>query len=71
MTRTDRPPQRNSGSLLLPVMDAEFAEDGYIRVYQDIRGLQSRPVRHESPDRRAAQQTGSTRAPTPTPSTGW
>ena len=24
---------------ILPVMDAEFAEDGYIRVYQDIRGL--------------------------------
>lgn len=23
---------------ILPVMDAEFAEDGYIRVYQDIRG---------------------------------
>src|SRR5215212_3936546 len=24
---------------VLPVMDAEFANDGYIRVYQDIRGL--------------------------------
>jgi len=24
---------------VLPVMDAEFAEDGYIRVYQDIRGM--------------------------------
>src|SRR6186713_3143823 len=24
---------------ILEVMDAEFAEDGYIRVYQDIRGL--------------------------------
>jgi putative CocE/NonD family hydrolase len=24
---------------ILPVMDAEFANDGYIRVYQDIRGL--------------------------------
>jgi putative CocE/NonD family hydrolase len=24
---------------ILPAMDAEFAEDGYIRVYQDIRGL--------------------------------
>jgi len=24
---------------ILPVMDAEFAQDGYIRVYQDIRGL--------------------------------
>ena len=24
---------------ILPVMDTEFAEDGYIRVYQDIRGL--------------------------------
>jgi predicted acyl esterase len=24
---------------ILQVMDAEFAEDGYIRVYQDIRGL--------------------------------
>ena len=24
---------------ILPAMDAEFVEDGYIRVYQDIRGL--------------------------------
>jgi uncharacterized protein len=24
---------------ILPVMDADFVEDGYIRVYQDIRGL--------------------------------
>lgn len=24
---------------ILPAMDAEFAEDGYIRVYQDIRGM--------------------------------
>ena len=24
---------------ILPIMDAEFVEDGYIRVYQDIRGL--------------------------------
>src|SRR3954454_69493 len=24
---------------ILPAMDAEFAQDGYIRVYQDIRGL--------------------------------
>src|SRR5678816_1658749 len=24
---------------ILEVMDAEFVEDGYIRVYQDIRGL--------------------------------
>ena len=24
---------------ILPIMDSEFAEDGYIRVYQDIRGL--------------------------------
>jgi putative CocE/NonD family hydrolase len=24
---------------ILPIMDAEFAEDGYIRVYQDIRGM--------------------------------
>src|ERR1700761_9415938 len=24
---------------ILPIMDAEFVEDGYIRVYQDIRGM--------------------------------
>ena len=39
-------------------MDAEFVEDGYIRVYQDIRGLHRSEgaVRDEPPDRRAAEQ---------------
>jgi predicted acyl esterase len=34
--------QRNISPVLteaLPVMDAEFVSDGYIRVYQDIRGM--------------------------------
>ncbi len=26
---------------ILPISDAEFVEDGYIRVYQDVRGAQS------------------------------
>ena len=43
---------------ILEVMDAEFVNDGYIRVYQDIRGLHSSEgaVRDEPADRRAAEQ---------------
>ena len=41
MTRKSQPARTNSQSILdiLPVMDAEFVEDNYIRVYQDIRGM--------------------------------
>jgi putative CocE/NonD family hydrolase len=34
-SRTDS----QKGTEILPVLDAEYFEDGYIRVYQDIRGL--------------------------------
>ncbi len=41
MTRTSRRIASTSQRIvdILEVMDAEFVEDGYIRVYQDIRGL--------------------------------
>ena len=46
LTRTpynaDRATSRNrsqSINEILPVMDADFVQDGYIRVYQDVRGL--------------------------------
>ena len=35
---TERTPSQ-SITEILPAMDAEFVEDGYVRVYQDIRGL--------------------------------
>ena len=40
-----------------PIMYKEFVNDGYIIVQQDIRGMHTfgRAVRHEPPDRRAAQ----------------
>ena len=43
---------------ILPAMDAEFVDDGYIRVYQDIRGMhRSEGTLGADPaDRRAAQQ---------------
>jgi len=36
MTSRNRSPKLTE---VLPVMDAEFVDDGYIRVYQDIRGM--------------------------------
>ena len=60
---------------ILEVMDAEFVEDGYIRVYQDIRGLHRSEgaVGAEPPARRAAERHRHRRSrPMPTtPSTGW
>jgi predicted acyl esterase len=42
---------------ILPAMDAEFAEDGYIRVYQDIRGMhKSEGDGSQPPYRRAFEQ---------------
>ena len=45
---------------ILPAMDAEFVQDGYIRVYQDIRGLHQfrGAVRHDPAHHRAAEQHG-------------
>lgn len=46
LTRTPYNAERNTSRSrsqkieeILPVMDAEFVQDGYIRVYQDVRGL--------------------------------
>jgi uncharacterized protein len=52
---------------ILPVMDAEFVNDGYIRVYQDIRG-------RDKSDRSAGRLTTRrlmNRQMHMTPSTGW
>ena len=42
LRRRARRPWRNRSQKIeeiLPVMDAEFVDDGYIRVYQDVRGI--------------------------------
>ena len=41
MTRTETTHRNASQRIvdILPAMDAEFVNDGYIRVYQDIRGM--------------------------------
>ena len=45
---------------ILEAMDAEFVEDGYIRVYQDIRGLHPSEGEYivTRPDRGPAEQHG-------------
>ena len=55
-------------------MDEEFVEDGYIRVYQDIRGLHRSEGEYvmNRPLAGPLNDTRSTSRPTPTtPSTGW